>query len=199
MSPSPQWNHNIHYHPLILDTIPADAQRALDLGCGEGHLARELRQLLPEVTAVDVDPTSIELAREQDPNHEIDYRCDDLLTADLEPGSFDLVASVATVHHLDARTALRRMSDLVRPGGRLVVIGLARAELPADLGREVAAVLAHRWHTLTRTPWEHPSPTVWPPPETFTRMRDIANEALPGVHYRRHLLWRYSLLWIKPA
>jgi hypothetical protein len=25
-----------------------------------------------------------------------------------------------------------------------------------------------------------------------------ARRLLPGVHYRRHLLWRYSLLWSKP-
>jgi hypothetical protein len=26
-----------------------------------------------------------------------------------------------------------------------------------------------------------------------------ARSLLPGVRYRRHLLWRYSLLWRKPA
>jgi len=25
-----------------------------------------------------------------------------------------------------------------------------------------------------------------------------ARRLLPGVRYRRHLLWRYSLLWSKP-
>ena len=28
--------------------------------------------------------------------------------------------------------------------------------------------------------------------------RDRARRLLPGVRYRRHLLWRYSLLWTKP-
>ncbi|GAA0991221.1 hypothetical protein GCM10009555_078180 [Acrocarpospora macrocephala] len=37
-----RWNHNIHYHPRILRAIPEGAQRALDVGCGEGMLAREL-------------------------------------------------------------------------------------------------------------------------------------------------------------
>jgi len=27
---------------------------------------------------------------------------------------------------------------------------------------------------------------------------DTARRLLPGVRYRRHLLWRYSLLWTKP-
>ena len=29
-------------------------------------------------------------------------------------------------------------------------------------------------------------------------MRRIAAQELPGVRYRRHLLWRYSLVWTKP-
>ena len=28
---------------------------------------------------------------------------------------------------------------------------------------------------------------------------DSAARTLPGVRYRRHLLWRYSLLWRKPG
>jgi hypothetical protein len=39
---------------------------------------------------------------------------------------------------------------------------------------------------------------VWPPPETFASARRIAECALPGVSFRRHLLWRYSLRWTKP-
>ena len=29
-------------------------------------------------------------------------------------------------------------------------------------------------------------------------VRATARRLLPGVRYRRHLLWRYSLLWRKP-
>ena len=33
---------------------------------------------------------------------------------------------------------------------------------------------------------------------TDTDMQALARQALPGVRYRRHLLWRYSLVWTKP-
>jgi hypothetical protein len=29
-------------------------------------------------------------------------------------------------------------------------------------------------------------------------MRRVTAKVLPGVRYRRYLLWRYSLIWIKP-
>ena len=31
-----RWNHNIHYHRLILQAVPPGCQRVLDVGCGEG-------------------------------------------------------------------------------------------------------------------------------------------------------------------
>ncbi|HEX9042344.1 MAG TPA: hypothetical protein VF838_15170 [Trebonia sp.] len=30
-------------------------------------------------------------------------------------------------------------------------------------------------------------------------VRSTAGRLLPGVRYRRHLLWRYSLIWLKPT
>jgi hypothetical protein len=38
MSPTSQWNHNIHYSRLILGSIPPNARSALDVGRGEGGL-----------------------------------------------------------------------------------------------------------------------------------------------------------------
>jgi hypothetical protein len=37
------------------------------------------------------------------------------------------------------------------------------------------------------------------PGMTWAQARETARRVLPGVRYRRHLLWRYSLRWDKPA
>jgi len=194
-----RWNHNIHYHRLILDSVPAGARDALDVGCGEGMLARRLRRIVPNVVAIDLDQPSIDMAREQSPAGGIDYRHGDFLSYPFTPGSFDVIASVAAVHHMDAAAALARMRDLLRPGGTLAIVGLARSRTPADLAADAAAVLPNRIYLLTRTQWEQPSPTAWPPPETYASMRRLAARLLPGARYRRHLLWRYSITWTKPA
>jgi len=57
------WNHNLHYHRVIIDVIAPDCQRALDIGCGQGALTRRLWPLVPEVTGIDRDERSIALAR----------------------------------------------------------------------------------------------------------------------------------------
>lgn len=196
MADRKRWNHNIHYHPRILRAVPAGARRALDVGCGEGMLARELRRTVPHVTGIDLDAPSIDQAREQ--SDDVEYVLGDVLTHPFEPASFDVVASVATLHHMDAAAGLARMRDLLRPGGILAIVGLARSTMPGDLPRDLAGVAVSTCHRVMKGLWEHPSPTVWPPPVTYRRMRALAADILPGSEYRRHLLLRYSIIWRRP-
>jgi 2-polyprenyl-3-methyl-5-hydroxy-6-metoxy-1,4-benzoquinol methylase len=139
-----RWNHNVHYHPLIL-AAPAGCARALDVGCGEGVLTRELRSVSERVVGIDLDPPSIELARAQG-GEGIEYVLGDFLEHSFETASFDLVASVAVLHHVDAEAGLARMAALVRPGGALVVVGLARSQSLGDYAFDVAGAVATRVH-----------------------------------------------------
>ena len=191
-----RWNHNIHYHPRILRATPDGAQHALDIGCGVGMLARELRRTVPRVTAIDLDAPSIDQA----PEHpdDVDYVLGDFLIHPFEPASFDVITCVATLHHVDAASGLARMRELLRPGGVLAIVGLARSTMPNDLPRELAGVAAGTFHRAMKGYWGHPSPTVWPPSVTYPQMRALSAEMLPGSRYRRHLLWRYSIIWRKP-
>ena len=60
-----RWNHNIQYHPLVLAAVPPGCRRALDVGCGEGQLTRELRRRVDEVVGLDPDGPGVALARAQ--------------------------------------------------------------------------------------------------------------------------------------
>jgi 2-polyprenyl-3-methyl-5-hydroxy-6-metoxy-1,4-benzoquinol methylase len=194
-----RWNHNLHYHPVVLKNLPQPCTRVLDVGCGEGTLTRQLRLRVPQVVGIDLDVASIELARKQDPAGEIQYLAGDFLIHPFKPQSFDAIVSVAALHHMDAAAALTRMRDLLRPGGSLVIVGLAPSRFPSDIPLGAAALVVSRMHRLRKGYWEHPSPTVWPPPLTYAQVRALAAELLPGCRFRRHLLWRYSLTWSKPG
>jgi 2-polyprenyl-3-methyl-5-hydroxy-6-metoxy-1,4-benzoquinol methylase len=196
--PTARWNHNLHYHPLLHGVV-LPGSRVLDVGCGEGVLTRELAVNARSVLGVDLDASSIDLARATTFETNVEYVCADVLRHPFEPASFDAVVSVATLHHLGTEAGLLRLRELVRPGGVLAIVGLASSELPRDLPREIAAAIATRVYRLSRGFWEHSAPKVWNAPDSYREVRRIAERCLPGATYRRHLLWRFSLVWRKPS
>ena len=149
--PPERWTHNGHYHQVILAAMPAGCAAALDVGCGTGVLTRRLRAAGPRVTGLDRDEQCIRVACAHPGPAGIGYLVGDVARAPLQPGSFDLVTSVAMVHHMDAELALGRMSELLRPGGVLAVVGLARDSSPADFGRAVPAIAGTQLHRLADT------------------------------------------------
>jgi len=191
------WNHNIHYHRLLEGAVPPGARRVVDVGCGEGRLAAALADRVPLVVGVDLDAPALRSAADRAGNARLLLA--DVRSAPLAPGGVDAVVSVATLHHLDEAAGLRRMAELLRPGGVLAVVGLARSELPRDLGWDLAGMVFGRVLKALRGETPVRAPTVWPPPRTYREVRRLAEEVLPGVRYRRRLLWRYSLIWTKPG
>lgn len=147
-APPRRWNHNTHYHPLILGAVPDGCRRSLDVGCGEGMLTRDLRRVVPHVTGIDRDAASIDVARHQDAGGAVEYVVGDFMTHPFAPASFDHIASIAALHHMDETAALERMRALLAPGGTLAIIGLARNRYPADLPFVLASAVGHRVHAL---------------------------------------------------
>lgn len=194
-----RWNHNIHYQRLILRAVPPHAETALDVGCGEGMLARELARMVPRVTAIDLHEPSLALARKADLTGSVDFLNADFLTFPFAPASFDVIASIAALHHMDEAVALDRMRALLRPGGRLIVIGCAKSRSLRDVPFEIAGAVTTRVLAARKGHWRHSAPIVWPPPTSYGDLRRLARRALPGSSFRRLVLWRYALIWTKPA
>ena len=194
-----RWNHNIEYHKVIRRAL-ADRPLAtvLDVGTGEGNLAADLARMGARVTAIDLDPACVARAASQDPT--VDFVVGDFMVHPFGPGAFDAVVSVAALHHMHEADALCRMAELLRPGGTLAVVGLARREWPGswpwDLAGAVTTRLLRRRHGGC---WEPDTAKVWPPPSSYSEIETTARSVLPGVRFRRHVLWRYSLVWTKPS
>lgn len=192
------WNHNIEYHKTVRAALGPGPLKVLDVGCGDGLLAYELAWLGHVVTAIDTDEASITRARARTTVPTVELVLGDFMTHPFEPESFDAVVSVAALHHMAEPDALRRMAGLLRPAGTLAIVGLARSRFPSDLPWDVAGAVVTR--VLRRRNGGYDavvSPTVWPPPSTYREIRELAAAALPGVRYRRHFMWRYSVAWEK--
>jgi trans-aconitate methyltransferase len=189
------WNHNTHYHRVVLDAVPPGAATALDVGSGQGLLAADLHRRIPEVTGIDRDAATLDAARAVDPG--VHWVTGDVLTHPL--GRFDVVASIAVLHHLpDLAAGLRRCAELVAPGGVLAVVGLARSAGPVDLAMDAVGAVQSRALRLRHGYLEVTAPTVWPPPHTYREARAVARAALPGCRWRRLPMFRYAVTWVRP-
>lgn len=191
------WNHNVHYEPVILGAVPPGCQAALEVGCGNGRLVSELCRRCAMVTGIDADGPVAGQARTVCGGNAVIVH-GDFLTYPFREESFDFVCANTVLHHMDLAKALRKMADVLRPGGTLAVVGIAADSGPADYLLAAAATPVNTWFKLFRHE-VGPGAPVKDPEMSWREARRTALATLPGAEYRRHLLWRYSLVWHKPA
>ena len=110
-----------------------------------------------------------------------------------------MVSAVAMMHHVDQRSALPRLAALVRPGGLLLVVGLARSRSVGDFARDAIDSIAVRRHTVSKGVWTTPSPKVWPPVLSYAQSRAVSLSALPDASFERVPFFRYALTWRRPV
>ena len=202
------WDHNRHYHSFLLRWLPPRRETALEIGCGTGDFARALARRFDRVVAIDLSAQMVRRARERSAAvGNIEFQQADVCTHDLPPAAFDCIASIATLHHLSLEIVLKKLDAALRPGGVLLVLDLYEPRTVADWLWTAAAlpldVLLRAWKLgrlredpQVRRAWtEHARHDVYP---ALAGIRGIAKRLLPGATIRRHLFWRYSLVWRKP-
>jgi SAM-dependent methyltransferase len=127
---------NMVAHPMLADWLANGRDlrglAALDVGCGLGDNAAALAEQGAHVVAFDLVPRAVEWAKERFPDSNIEFRVADLFAPPPEwRGAFDLVHETYTLQALPAEllpAARKALADLVKPGGRLLIISRARDE-----------------------------------------------------------------------
>lgn len=201
------WDHSSHYHGFLARQVPAPCREALEVGCGTGPFSRILAKSSERVLALDLSPNMIRVARErsaQFPN--IDFRVADVLALELPPEAFDCVATIATLHHLPLKEVLTKLKSALKANGVLLVLDLFQTEGLSDAFRSALALplslgLRLMRHGRLNAPrevrraWaEHGRHDSY---LTLPQVHEVCAEVLPGAEVRKHLLWRYSVVWKK--
>ncbi|MCU0812842.1 MAG: magnesium protoporphyrin IX methyltransferase [Burkholderiaceae bacterium] len=101
----------------LLSWLPADlaGARVLDAGCGTGLLAVEAARRGAHVTAIDLSPTLVQIARDRLPDElreRIDFRAGDMLDPAL--GTFDHVVGMDSLIHYRTPDAVRVLAGLAQ-------------------------------------------------------------------------------------
>jgi SAM-dependent methyltransferase len=111
---------------VVADALPSPPARVLDVGCGTGVLSLAMAQAGYDVTAIDPDPTAIELAERSAHGTRpgrLAYHRSELATWAADEACFDVIVTSRTLHHvIEPAEALERIHGWLRPGGRLVCV-----------------------------------------------------------------------------
>ncbi len=109
---------------LIQQSGLKPGMRALDLGCGTGHVAEYLSERTgAKVTGIDYIPEAIQLALERtlEKRNTLDFRLGNLDHLDRMPGPFDVLVSIDTLYMPnDLPDVLTKMGRLLAPRGTIL-------------------------------------------------------------------------------
>lgn len=114
----------VNVQAFVEQHLPSTPARILEIGCGQGDLARALADKGFAVTAI--DPRA--------PDGDIFQAASLEDFADPEP--FDVLVAIRSLHHIhDLAGAVAKMAQLLRPGGRVVIHEHAWERLDHDTAR----------------------------------------------------------------
>jgi 2-polyprenyl-6-hydroxyphenyl methylase/3-demethylubiquinone-9 3-methyltransferase len=135
----------------LAERVTLKGARVLDVGCGGGILSEALARAGAHVTAIDLAPRVLDVARLHlhESNLQVDYR--EIAVEDLAremPSSFDAIACMEMLEHVpDPGSVIGAIADLLKPGGRAFFSTLNRTPLAfgaAIVGAEYALNLLPR-------------------------------------------------------
>lgn len=105
--------------PALLGLLPPPRGLTVEIGCGEGRVARELSGRGHRVVGIEGSPTLAEAARAADPGFEVHVA--DAQAMPLDDASADLVvASMMLLNVDDLDAVVAEVARVLPPGGRFV-------------------------------------------------------------------------------
>lgn len=205
------FDHNAHYHRLLMRQVPQGCRTALDVGCGTGRFARRLARRGIEVEAI--DPSGEVVTEARDVSGRLAgggnprFEQADVTQMELAQGHYDFISCLASIHHVPFST-VAALRDALAPGGVLVILGCYPEKTPADWAWSLVAVPVNAVARLAVAAKEglRPAPAggrragvmkppVRPPEVRLEQIRREAAVLLPGADIRRLLFWRYLLVF----
>lgn len=141
-----RWPAGNKMRATVIDALhPVPGQRMLELGCGSGRLAIEIKRRCTDVAidAVDGNRDILTIARDraEKARVDIDFTLGDI-TRCAVAGPYDSIYSTLVLHHLtlDAKQEVfRRVRELLVPGGSSVIADFSR---PRGWGQAIVSRLS---------------------------------------------------------
>ena len=204
------FDHNDHYHGLLVRQLPSGCRTALDVGCGTGRFARRLARHRIAVHAIDRSAVTLERAQALSAGilapGSIRWQRADVTKLELPRQQYDFISCLASIHHVPFDT-VSKLRGALAPGGVLAILGLYRGAGVMDHLTSAAAIPCNGVARVAVNVWERTVPEqaaparfgghapVADPTMTLNEVKGAADELLPKSDLRRLLFWRYLLVY----
>jgi 2-polyprenyl-3-methyl-5-hydroxy-6-metoxy-1,4-benzoquinol methylase len=143
---APLWLNEHHarqqvrvFDHLLSQIDPPSSPRALDVGCGTGRWSRRLDAAGFGVTGIDLQPELIE--RNASSESAIDFYCSSLQDFETDD-RYDLITSITVIQHVPFEEQINlvaRIGELLRPGGRVIILENIRDQTPHVFARTTSS------------------------------------------------------------
>lgn len=129
-----------HAVDMLIDAAKiTSGARAIELGCGPGHICKQMADAGAKVTGVDISPEMVALARRTYADIEFLQGSADELS--LDGDTFDVALINFSIHHFARPSmAIAEVRRVLKPGGRLVFAGPIEQ---GGFGAFIAGLTAH--------------------------------------------------------
>lgn len=191
------------YPGEIVDALLANAAvgrggAVLEIGCGTGQLTRQLAGRALRLTAIDIGPAMVQVARRNVADSTARFQVcsfEDFAGC----GPFDLIVSATAFHWVDPGVGLAKAAWLLRPGGWLAPL-MTQERYPEPLG----STLRELWMRYSRQRSGWPSQPAWltalqdsglfgaPVEVSHTRALRLPAETVIGVERTRATFLSYT-------
>lgn len=190
------WNHNYAYHRWISKNV-GNRKHILDVGCGNGVLARYLSTAENHVLGIDPSAVSIQNAIKNNEKSNVSFLQTTFEDFQSDGKRFDAIIFVASIHHMNMEDAIEKVKKLLQRNGILIIVGLSKPSNFWDWALETARIIPSKIVSVIRgnMPSEAMDMDISYDFPAMDEVRRICRAHLRGCKIRYGLHYRYLLTW----
>jgi 2-polyprenyl-3-methyl-5-hydroxy-6-metoxy-1,4-benzoquinol methylase len=200
-----KWDHNRQYQNYLIKYIPKNCNYILDIGCGTGELTKKLSLFGKEIIGIDISENMVNEAEKRNYDEKIRYikiSVEDYLEE--TDKQFDIIISIAALHHMNEEKVLKMMRNKLTESGKILILDLVQNKTIVDYFLTIIATILNplvmlimngrlRVSKNEREAWA--GHFQYDKYLTIVDIKNIAKKILGKIKIKRHLFWRYSLIY----
>ena len=111
-----RWKRRIN---LFISEIGSN-NSILEIGCGTGLFTKEIQNTTNNITAIDISPDLVEIAKTRVLNKNVKFIVENAYKTSFQNNSFDYIIGSSVLHHLEIDEALKEFNRILKPGGKIL-------------------------------------------------------------------------------